>query len=829
MKIRIFLFALLCLAQVSFASVTIKGKVVDKTTGAPMEYTTVRALALPDSIFVNGCITDLHGVFSMPLEKGRYVLEIQYMGFLKSFKEVNLDGSKSTVDVGRIHLMPDQKMLGEVNVVAEVSTYEMTLDKRVFNVGKDVSSTAGNAIEVLENIPAVSVDVEGNVSLRGDDGVRVLVDGKESGLSGMSTQDALRTLQADMIERVEVITNPSVRYDAEGSAGIINIVLKKDKRQGFNGALNIRGGYPWQYGGSFTGNFRFKKWNLFSTVGYNHRSNIGGGTNYTKRFLPLETGQTDTIFQQITNQTSERQMVRDGINFRLGADYYITDKDIVSVAGMVRYGKRFSYPTVKYYDSYPLADSSSYDVRSEEWFESSPMYELTASYDKTFDRKGQSLKAEVRYFQDLSDANSTITENMYCSPEETDNIISQLLQTTAEKESMRNLQATVDYVHPFLEKAQWEIGGKYTYRDINNVSSVNEMNEQGEYHPLADYCYDFEYYEKVAALYTSLGNDWGRWSGQVGVRSEMTDIYTNLKGYAQDGSDSINGGKPYINFFPSAHLNYSFNESNQLQVSYTRRIRRPGFWDMSPFRSYNDNRNIRMGNPALQPTFMDSYELGYIHFWERSTFNFTAYYRHGTNMMRHYTYEDGGVYYSMPINFGNADDFGVEALVQGQVARWWNVNGNINFFRSYMSGADFNGTHFDPVESWMCFARLMSKFTIVKGFDVQATAHVMGPHKEALGMREGEWWLDLACSKEVLRGNGTLTFNVRDVFGTRGHGGESWGETFWQYSNSTWNRTSMSLNFNYRINQQMNRRGKRPSMEDGGDDDSGSEGSEDMY
>lgn len=828
MKTRILLFALLCIAQFTSAAITVKGKVVDKTTGAPMEYTTVRACTLPDSTFVNGCITDINGAFSMQLEKGNYVLEIQYMGYHKAHKNVKLDGSKNTVDVGKIQLAPDQMMLNEVSVVAEKSTYEMTLDKRVFNVGKDVSNSAGNAIEVLENIPAVTVDVEGNVSLRGDEGVRVLVDGKESGLSGMSTQDALRTLQADMIERVEVITNPSVRYDAEGSAGIINIVLKKDKRQGFNGAVNIQAGYPWQFGGSFSGNFRLKKWNLFTSVGYNHRSNIGGGTNYTKRFLPLEAGQTDTIFQQITRQTTERTMKRDGVNFRLGADYYITDNDILTFAGMVRYGKHTSRPTVKYSDEFPLLDTSSYDVRSEEWQETSPMFELTASYDKSFERKGRSLKAELRYFQNFSDAKSDITENLYRSPQSMEEMISQLLQKTKEDETMRNFQGTVDYVHPFAEKAQWEIGGKFTYRDINSVSNVHQWDDSAHaYQPLSDYCYDFKYYEKVAALYTSIGNDWGRWSGQIGLRAEMTDIYTNLKGYAHDGNDSINGGKPYINLFPSAHINYSFNENNQIQLSYTRRIRRPGFWDMSPFRSYNDNRNIRMGNPALKPTFMDSYELGYIHFWERSTFNFTAYYRHGRDVRRHYTYEEDGVYYSMPINFGTSDDFGVEALIQGQVAKWLNLNGNVNFFRSCMSSADFNGTHFDAVKSWMLFGRLMAKFTIVKGFDIQATAHVMGPHKEALGNRDGQWWLDLAVSKEVFKGNGTITFNVRDVFGTRSHGGESWGDTFWQYSNSTWNRTSFSLNFNYRINQQMNRRG-RPQMEDGGGDYDGGDGSEEM-
>ena len=808
---------LMCSFQFSFAAITVRGRVFDKTTGQPMEYATVRACTLPDSTFIAGCITEPSGQFSMQLEKGRYVLEIQYIGFVPVYKNVTLDGSKSMVDVGKISLSPDHQMLNEVDVVAEQSTYEMTLDKRVFNVGKDVSNTAGNAIEVLENIPAVSVDVEGNVSLRGDDGVRILIDGKESGLSGMSTQDALRTLQGDMIERVEVITNPSVRYDAEGSAGIINIILKKDKRQGFNGAVNIRTGYPWMYGASLSMNYRLKRWNLFASYGFNNRSNIGGGVNLTKRYSDIIDG--DTIFTQLTDQTTERRMARMGHNVRVGADYYITDRDIVSAALVYRYGKLETHPVVKYFDEYPLLGTSSYDERAEDYAEYEPMYEATLDYDKTFERKGRSLKANVRFFTNAENSSSDIVEKVYPDKNMVE-MLNALYQKTGNNQNMRNLQASIDYVHPFLTKAQWEIGGKYTNRDINSISEVTEKDSLGVYNPLSDYCYDFNYNEQVAALYTSLGNDWGRWSGQVGVRAEMTNIYTNLKGYAHDGTDSINGGKPYIDLFPSAHLNYSVNENNQFQVSYTRRIRRPGFWQMSPFRSYNDNRNIRMGNPSLKPTYMDSYELGYIHFWDKASFNFTTYYRHGTNMIRHYTYEDDGVFYSMPINFGKADDFGVEMVAQGQMTKWWNLNGNVNFFRSYSNGT-INGKEY-PTESWMLFGRAVSKFKVKNWFDFQLTAHVMGPHKEPLGMRKGNWWMDLAVSKEILHGNGTITFNVRDLFNSRSMGGESWGDGFWQYSTSTWNRRSFSLNFNYRINQQNMKR-NRPDGEGGGDEGGGGE------
>lgn len=799
------------------AAILVKGHVVDKTTGQPLEYATVQVFSKSDRAFVNGVITDVKGKFEMRVEKGSYQFEIQYIGYKLVSKEVTLSGDKPIVDLGKIQLVPDEHLLDEVEIVAEVSTYEMTLDKRVFNVGKDVSTTAGNAIEVLENIPAVSVDVEGNVSLRGDEGVRILIDGKESGLTGMSTQDALRAVQADMIERVEVITNPSVRYDAEGSAGIINIILKKDKRQGFNGVVNAHFGYPWQAGVGFSANYRIKRFNFFGSYNYNFRSNLGRGYNSTQRFdLDPLTG--DTIFTQLSEQTTSRTMRRNGHNVRVGADFYATDNDIISLAFVYRHSTNRTNPIVAYQDVYPLLDSLSlYDEREEKWQEKEPAYEVTLDYDKKFEREGQSLKASVRYFHNAEVSHSDITEMVYPNMEK-DSILSALYQATKADESQDNVQASIDYVHPFARKAVWEIGAKYTYRNIQSLSEVSQMDVDSTYFALPDYTYDFGYREQVAALYTSIGNDWGRWSGQIGVRVELTDIRTILRDFGGSGIDSINGGKPYVNVFPSAHLNYSINERNQLQVSYTRRIRRPGYWEMSPFRSYNDNRNIRMGNPALKPVFMDSYELGYIHLWDKATFSFTAYYRHGTNMIRRYTYLIDSVYYTQPINFGKSNDFGAEAVVQGNVTKWLNLNGNINFFRSHTKGT-IDSTEY-VTKSWMLFTRLVAKFSIKKWFDFQITGHYHAPHVEPLGRRDGEWWIDLGISRDVFKGNGTVTFNVRDVFATRGHGGKSWGDHFVQYSTNSWNKTTFQLNFSYRINQQQGKRDRRPS---GDDDDGGGE------
>lgn len=815
----VFVLFLSLTALFSHGQISVKGKICDKTSGAALEYATLMVHSLPDSTFVTGGITEPNGTFKLELNKGSYLFKFQYIGYQIVDKRIALSGDKSVVDIGKISLSPDMEILDEVEVVAERSTYEMTLDKRVFNVGKDVSTTAGNAIEVLEAIPSVAVDVEGNVSLRGDDGVRILIDGKVSGLSGMSTQDALRSVQADMIERVEVITNPSVRYDAEGTAGIINIILKKDKRQGFNGSIDLRTGYPWQYGLGVSGNYRLNKFNLFASYNYNHRQNIGGGISQTRYFRDADPEQTYLI----TDQTTTRRMTRDGHNVRFGTDYYITDKDILTLSMVYRHATSNTNPIVTYMDSIPGLDSTHYSTREEVWNGSDPVYEVTLDYDKRFARQGQSLRANFRYFNNAELSYSDIEEYLYESYDQyaDHNYASALLQKTRADEKQNNIQASVDYVMPVFKKGQFEAGAKFNYRNIESISEVSEQDDEGIYFPLSDYSYDFEYTEKVAALYASIGNEWGRWSGQAGLRGEFTGIATCLYDY-YDGFDSINDNS-YLNLFPSAHLNYSLTENDQFQVSYTRRIRRPGYWQLSPFRSYNDNRNIRMGNPALKPVFTDSYEFGYLRFWEKTSITFTAFYRHSTDAMRHYTFVVDDISYSMPINFGTGNDFGLEFVAQGQLLKWWNINGNLNFFRSITDG-EIEGTSYHT-DAYMFFGRLVSKFNVGRLFDFQVTAHYRGPRVEPLGKREGEWWMDMAASKEVLKGKGTITLNVRDVFGTRGHGGESWGDNFWRYNTNTWTKTTVSLNFNYRINQQKPRKGQK-NIDDGGGNDF--EGMDDM-
>ncbi len=796
----------------------IKGKVIDMETDGPLEYATVSLFNSQDSTLVTGVITDDKGNFSLKSKPGKYYVVIQFIGYESKTININL---KNNVSLGNIVLRPDSALLEEVEVVAEKSTMTMTLDKRVFNVGKDVSSTAGNAIEVLDNIPSVNVDVEGNVSLRGDSGVQILVDGKVSGLAGVSTQDALRSLQADMIEKIEVVTNPSVRYDAEGTAGIINIVLKKDKRKGFNASVDLRGGFPVQWGEKFfkedfpfqtgigTGiNYRFKKLNLFANYNFNYRDDISDGYTKTEYFNgdydydPTIENHGDAT--QITEQFTYRNRNRKGHNVRGGFDYYFTDNDILTFSTMFRQSKGHNLPSVTYIDNFPFENLQNFSRRTENWYNDRPMMEYTLSYDKYFGSKDNSLKASVRYFTNSDTEWSDIVDAEFLTQDSLDNNIpfTSVNQHTQTQENQENLQATVDFVHRYGFSVV-ELGGKYTGRWINNNMMVTENDVV-----LQDYTHDFDYNQQVAALYGSFGREFGRFSGQIGMRYEFTLIDTYLKG-TNEGSK-----QNYHDIFPTGHLNYSLTEVDQIQASYARRIRRPWYGQMAPFHSFNDDRNIRMGNPDLKPIYTDSYEFSYLRFWEKGNINFTTYYRHSTDVIRQFTTVIDDISYSRPENFGISDDYGIELVASLDIFKWWNVNGSINFFKSNTVG-DWNNRHY-TTDSYNTFARLVTKFRIKNVCDLQITGRYMGPREEPLGYRDANYWCDFAASRDVFNKNATISLNIRDVFGSRQHGGESWGDNFWQYSESTWSTTSVTLNFNYRINQQQQkRRMPNPSSSDG--------------
>ncbi len=784
----------------------IKGTVKDRETTQGLEYATVIIYRSADSSFAGGGITGSDGVFNIDLKPGNYYAEIQFLAYRTiTLTDIEVKRGRSSYDIGELLLSPDSDMLEEVEIIAERSQVEMTLDKRVFNIGRDITATATNAMDVLENLPSITVDVDGNVSLRGDEGVRILIDGKMSGLVGLSSRDALRSLQADMIERIEVVTNPSVRYDAEGSSGIINIVLKRDRRSGFNGSFDLSTGLPFQAGISGSVNYRLPKINFFANYSLNYRERPGTGTRYQEFYRLGDTA--------ITLQDNERMRYSLGNTVRLGAEYNLSTKSTLTFSGLYRYSDQYSRASVTYSDYLPQNLLINQSQRVEKHKEFSPVLEYNLYYRKQFDKKDQLLTASIRYSNDFEDQKANISERtrydidgMYAD---------EIFQQTLNDELQNNFEFQADYFHPFGGKAKLEAGVKAQMRVIDNDYAVEEQDANGDWVNLPQFTNHFIYDENIYAAYALFGNDAGRYSYQLGLRSEYADIQTRLINTNEDNQNT------YLDFFPSAHFTYKMTETQNLQISYSRRIRRPGFWQLNPFRSFSDNRNIWTGNPNLQPVYTDSYELGYLKFWKNASLNGSVYFRDSKDVFQRIERIDStGIITVRPENFATNQAFGLELIGSGTLKSWWTVNGSANFYRSITEGSTAEQEFKTDSYSWM--GRINNRFTIKRGFELQLSGNYRGPREMPQGQRKASWSVDAGLSKEVLKGNGTITLNVRDAFGTRKWAFETFGFNYYSNSEFSWSPTTISLNFNYRINQNnRQQRDRRGSQQNGNQMDDG--------
>lgn len=772
-------------------SLEIVGKVVDGDSGQPLAYATVSLFSLSDSALVTGGITDDAGAFSIKTRPGRYHVNFQSIAYeLTTVSPVALTPDTSPLDIGSIKLSQDVKTLDAVVVQAEKSQMELSLDKRVFNIGKDLSNMGGTAADILDNLPSVEVDIEGNVSLRGSESVQILVDGKPSGLVGINGSSALRQLQGSIIEKIEVVTNPSSRYDAEGSGGIINIVLKKDKEKGVNGAFELTTGYPHFHGASANVNFRRKWVNFFVNYGINYRETPGIGLAEQQFFLTDSTYYTDRSTDRIRGGLSN--------NFRTGMDLFINEKNSITMAFLYRRSDEDNEGTIIYRDLDEAFSLINETIRTDLETEIDENLEYNLNYKKTFNNDDHVLTADFQYRESQEDASSDFIEKY-------SNEAQELQQRSANEQSNRNILTQVDYIYPFGNKGKIEAGYRGTLRNINNKYLVEEFIDN-EWVTLDGFSNTFVYDENIYAFYAMVGSKINKYSYQVGLRTETTDITTDLI-----ETNEVNN-KNYTDFFPSAFLTYELSKQSSLQLSYSRRLRRPRFWDLNPFFTFSDARNIRTGNPDLDPEYTDSYEFGYLKNFEKSNIYAGAYYRHSKGVIQRISeVDEDGITYTLPVNLSTRDSYGLEVNGSFEVIDWWNINGSFNFFRSATVGS-FSDQNFDFTNySWR--TRLINRFTVLKEWNYQVSLNYRAPSETAQGRRLSYYSLDMGLTRDVLGKKASIGVNVRDLFNTRKRRGESEGENFFSYTEFQWRTRQLIVNFTYRLNQKKSRRSRR-----GGDD-----------
>ncbi|MEP2237273.1 MAG: TonB-dependent receptor [Maribacter sp.] len=796
--------------------IVITGKVLDKDDNLPLEYATLvlQSVANPDQI--TGGITDIDGNFKVEASPGKYNISIEYISY-KTYKLPNQTLRKST-DLGTIKLALDVAQLEAVEVVGEKTTVEVRLDKKIYNIGKDLTNSGATITDALNNVPSVDVDVEGAISLRGNENVRILINGKPSALAGFGSTDALTQLPADAIEKVEVITSPSARYDAEGTAGILNIVLKKEKTLGFNGSVNTTIGYPVNSGISVNANLRTDKFNLFNTTGYSYRD-APGNAFYDNTFTSASSKFDRTI------EKRDYQRLRKGFNTNLGLEYFITESS--SITGSVFYrnsdNESNTENTIEKFNNNSLDEIS---FRTEDENEDDTNYQFSLNYVNDLDEDGQKLTVDLQYSRGQEDKPSIIQQDLTVPKKELES-----LANIYEAETENEYLVQADYVLP-MGDAQFEIGYRGTFEETDTDYRLDSLNQDtGQFDIDKTLTNLFSYTENVNAIYTQYGNKFNKFSFLLGLRlentqlkGELTSLYDPNELEEQLGVD-VNFDKNYLGLFPTVNLIYELAENENISLGYNRRINRPRGRYINPFPSQSSNANIFQGNPDLDPAFSNAFDLGYLKRWNKLTFTSSIYFQKETNSFERIQEATGlktsdgiDIVRSIPINLATNNRIGAEAGMLYNPAKWLRLNSSFNFFQFSTEG-DFNGVDYGTTNtSW--FARFSSKVSLPAKVDWQTNAFYRGPSSTAQTKYGGIFSLNLAFSKDILNDNGTLSLNVSDLLNSRKRTSYTETEFFTSDSEFQWRQRQVTMGFVYRFNQPKERnKGNRG----GNNDDNGDE------
>ncbi|MEZ4792321.1 MAG: TonB-dependent receptor [Gelidibacter sp.] len=780
--------------------ITITGKVIDKDVNQPLEYATVAFFSKKENKIITGGITDTEGNFSIPVPQGIYDITVEYISYKK--KTIPARTLDKDTDLGVLGIAIDAQALGEVSIIAERTTTEIKLDKKIYNVGKDLTVRGGTVSDVLDNIPSVSVDVEGNVSLRGNDNVKILINGKPSGLAGLNSTDALRQLPAESIERVEVITSPSARYDAEGTAGILNIILRRSKLQGLNGAITANVGHPTTAGISGNINYRTGDFNFFNTTGYSYRESPGNSLTETEYF----NGDEANTF---LNEKRKFDRQNKGLTTNLGVEWYITDSASLTTSLVYRNSDEENNTTnsITEFDANGNLQSQSSRFDPEQEDEKTIQYSL--NFDKQFkDNSQHKLTFDFQYETNDDNEHSIISQDGNDA------------ERVATLQSQDEVLLQSDYVLPLGENSQFEAGYRGNFNELDTDYTL-EFNDNGQYELDTDVSNNLIYREYVNAMYTQFGSKIkSKFSYLLGLRMESTRITI----------DQVTSGdfqrKNYTGLFPTVNLGYEIDENQSLQLGYNRRISRPRSRFINPFPSRSSATNLFQGNPDINPSYSNKVDAGYLNKFGKITLNSSLYYERATDVFTFISEDTGDVAIingtqipivrRTPINLATNDRYGFEFTLTYRPTKDWNINGNFNLFKSVTEGF-YNGFDYGA-ENLSWFARLNNKYTLPAKIDWQTRIFYGGPSEDAQNKRKGIFSTDVAFSKDVFKDQASIAFNVSDVFNSRKRTIESFTPTFNSNAEFQWRERSFNLSFTYRFNQQKKQQRERGQNGDNGGD-----------
>lgn len=785
----------------------VRGVVVDAGTKEPIGLASAALVKQADKTYVKGMQTadDGHVHFSA-VAPGTYALRVTFVGYEDYLREQIVVTAGQTVDLGDILLKPSGELLEEVVVEGTPPPMQLGIDRKIFNVAQSTLSVGGTATDLLANVPSLQVDMDGTVSLRGSSSVRILINGRESAMAGSDIAQFLQSLPANAVDRIEVVTNPSSKYDAEGQSGIINIVLKKNTLVGFNGSVNASGGSYNNYMAGFNLNFRDTKFNYYGGYTFNRRNMVGDGVNNTE-FL----GSNSLI-----HNNSESGRLGLNHNVQLGVDYYLSEKTFFGFGGnlSIRGNNRNEDLFYRYIDHPQFSGNSTRISRQDE---DDFGGEAFLDFRRSLAHKGEELTANVTYGYDTETGVNWFNQD-YTQPPSN---LYERERINDTKETGHNINLQVDYVRPLGdgENHKFEAGYRsiirrgleYQYSEVDSTTGF-----------LPDYrvSNDFDMNSSVHALYANYQNKLtDRLGYQVGLRAEQAYLNTEL-GLLTPGLPEeervIPGKLDYFRLYPSVFLTQEFGNQNQLQLSYTRRVSRPRGWQVNPFVNVSDNLNHRQGNPNLMPEDIHSIELGYTKTWPAVLLTTSVYQRIVNDVTQPIIAEvdeANGITLMQWQNLGKNENTGFELISRVDISKKWDVMANVNAFHTRFSGGQVQVGNEDIIIesnsgfSWNANATTNYRFTPL--LSLQARLEYQAPRIMAQGRGIDNFVIDAGLRMDVLNRKGSIMFNARDLLNQRRFGGYTTSNGVYRYFERRWMRRVFMVSFNYRFGNQNIKREDR--------------------
>jgi outer membrane receptor protein involved in Fe transport len=759
------LAAVICITTVKIYAQTggtgkISGKIVDAQTNETIPYASAILTDRKTKATVKIVQTDLEGNFIITnIANGVYTFKASYIGYQSMVRDsVAITSVLKSINLGTIKMKTGKgNILNEVTVTAQKPTMQLGIDKKIFSVDQSVVSEGGSATDVLQNVPSVQTDMNGGVSLRGS-AARVLIDGKQSLIGGGDVAQILASIPASSIETIEVITNPSAKYDAEGQTGIINIVLKKNKKLGLNGNVALTAGNRDNYNASTNLAFQNKNINLYANYSYRYGNRPGFGYNNT--YYRTEISGIGYVTQDNTSNDLDK-----GHNIKLGMDYNLTDKSTVSISGGFnsRNSVEDEFIGINEFsaNNAPVNLSNRVNTRDR----TGNNYDLNIDFLQKFKKKGEELSFNASYATGNNDTYQLFdTDKYFSNGAAVSSPFTQ--QITSRPSDNKNYNIQLDYVLPLTEKSRLEAGYRTQYR-ISNSRTLADSVVNSVYIFSRTLSNDFNSDDYVHALYLNYQNQINNFGYQVGLRGEDAALTTEMGAYLPGGNIAYTPGRvAYTRLYPSVFLTQKLNNDQQLQLSYSRRVNRPRGWDTNPFLDVSDPINYRQGNVNLMPEDVHAFEFSYSRFFKNLSLVSTAYYRQTNDVIQRIRYElEGGINLTIPQNLTSAKNSGIELIGKLDLSKKWNVTTNFNLYQRKIEGVAEFGT--SDVDGVAYNANMTHNITLPYAITLQLRADYRSNEVTAQGTFKAMYGFDAGAKMDVMNKKASLSFNIRNLFNTR--------------------------------------------------------------